>query len=164
MMQKAERMVQDMKEEVRRAKKLRRNQRSQKKKQKEDGKEKKGRDGKDSQDEDKDQGKPTRHANGNGIQTVHFFTEMGQEQRRNTTGRRSWDKRRRDKSPRLRVSTWPRDTPPNAYGSTSAHPRVSHHEERDNRSAQDMNGSQLNRDDGSGSPAGLTVRGSDNNV
>ncbi|KAK4175046.1 hypothetical protein QBC36DRAFT_332283 [Triangularia setosa] len=165
MMQKTEKMVQDMKDKVRRTKKQRRNQQNQKKKKKEQGKDKKNKDGQNSQDQNKEQREHTGNVNGNGIPAIRFSTESGQKQRRNTTGQRSLNKQKRDKASLLRVSvTWPHDMPPNASGSTSGRPRVSHDEDGDNRSAQDtgINGNQTN---GNGSSTGVkTVQGSDNNV
>ncbi|KAK4197015.1 hypothetical protein QBC40DRAFT_286353 [Triangularia verruculosa] len=160
MMQKTEKAVQDMKDEVRRMKR----QRNQKKKTAEQEKAKKAEDGLDPQDQKDEKGESTGNAYGNQTLEFKFFAESGEQRRRNTTGQRSPKMAKWEQSSHLKVnSAWPRDTPPNASGATSSRPRFSHDEAGEGRQTQRMNGDQANGN-GNSSARNSTVPGSDNNV
>ncbi|KAK0667680.1 hypothetical protein QBC41DRAFT_323498 [Cercophora samala] len=152
MMQKTEKMVQDMKDEVRRAKKQRRNRRSQKKKQKEQENDEKNKEGKDSQVKATEQGQHTGPANGN----------KTQRQARNSS-RWSLRKKKGGKGSGLTVDVVESaDILPSASGTTSAYPGVSHHELGGNGHTQDLGGNQ--RNENGNSNTGKNFQGSDNNV
>ncbi|KAK0718984.1 hypothetical protein B0T21DRAFT_374543 [Apiosordaria backusii] len=166
MMQKTEKMVQDMKDEVRRVKKQRRNQRNQKRKKKEQEIDKKDKDGHDTRNQKGEDGRHIKNANGNEEPTTRLSTDSAQKRRRNTTGQRSLHKQKRDTASRLGVEvTWPSDALPNASGSTSARPRASHDEAGDDGVAPATSGRQTRASgNGNGSTGESPFQGSDNNV